>query len=199
MKTLLLFAFLTSFTTLVKSQTDTNLSPLIVFRQIPEYPDSFSAQTLLIRMIDGLGFRYYWATEGLRQQDLIWKPSADARTMEETLDHILSLVNIINNTINRKIDGQNANNTSLSFSEKRKLTIMALWSSREALQNTALKLDTCTIISDNGTNTSESFWFIINGPIEDALWHTGQVVSFRRSSGNPISSNINFLKGTLKN
>jgi len=42
------------------------------------------------------------------------------------------------------------------------------------------------------------FFNIINGPIADAIWHTGQVASFRRSSGNPISSKLNHFKGTVK-
>ena len=42
------------------------------------------------------------------------------------------------------------------------------------------------------------FWNAINGPIADAIWHVGQVVSFRRSSGNPINPKINHLSGTIK-
>jgi hypothetical protein len=38
---------------------------------------------------------------------------------------------------------------------------------------------------------------LINGPIADATWHTGQVASFRRSSGNPIHSKINQFSGTV--
>ena len=42
-------------------------------------------------MIDGLGFRYYWATHGLRPEDLNYKPSETNRTIEETIDHIYNL------------------------------------------------------------------------------------------------------------
>jgi hypothetical protein len=41
------------------------------------------------------------------------------------------------------------------------------------------------------------FWNQINGPISDCLWHTGQIVSFRRLSGNPFSEKVNLLSGTL--
>ncbi len=37
--------------------------------------------------------------------------------------------------------------------------------------------------------------FLGSGPIADALWHTGQIVSFRRSSGNPIPKGVNMLTG----
>ena len=43
------------------------------------------------------------------------------------------------------------------------------------------------------------FWNNINGPIEDAVWHVGQVVTFRRSSGNPLNSKASMLNGKLKN
>jgi len=48
--------------------------------------------------------------------------------------------------------------------------------------------------SDNGTS-EYPFWNTLNGPISDALWHTGQIVSFRRSSGNPFDSKVGVLVG----
>ena len=40
------------------------------FSEIPDYPDSYTPGTVMGRLIDGLGFRYYWATEGLSENDL---------------------------------------------------------------------------------------------------------------------------------
>jgi hypothetical protein len=37
------------------------------------------------------------------------------------------------------------------------------------------------------------FWNIINGPFSDALTHTGQINSFRRLAGNPVSGANVFL------
>jgi hypothetical protein len=48
------------------------------------------------------------------------------------------------------------------------------------------------------TTTSFPFWNEINGPIADVLWHTGQVISFRRTSGNPYNSNASVLTGKVK-
>ncbi|MEZ4850056.1 MAG: hypothetical protein R3B93_15850 [Bacteroidia bacterium] len=48
-------------------------------------------------MIDGLGFRYYWATEGLRQEDLNYAPSEGARTTLETMQHIYGLSSMVLN------------------------------------------------------------------------------------------------------
>ena len=40
------------------------------YAQIPEAPNEYTVGGVVSRMIDGLGFRYYWATEGLRSEDL---------------------------------------------------------------------------------------------------------------------------------
>ena len=47
-------------------------------------------------------------------------------------------------------------------------------------------------------STSFPFWNIINGPISDALWHCGQVVLLRRSSGNPFNSKVSVFSGKLR-
>ena len=60
-------------------------------REIPEAPEAYSAATVAARMVEGLGFRFYWATEGLRPEDLAYKPSEEARTTEETINHIYGL------------------------------------------------------------------------------------------------------------
>ena len=39
------------------------------FQSIPKAPTAMTSENLLSRMIQGLGFRYYWATEGLRPAD----------------------------------------------------------------------------------------------------------------------------------
>ena len=42
------------------------------------------------------------------------------------------------------------------------------------------------------------FWNQLNGPIEDAVWHSGQIVAFRRASGNPISKKISVFTGKVR-
>ena len=68
------------------------------YKQIPEYPVDYSPGNVISRLIDGLGYRYYWATEGLSTSDLLFKPSEDARSTRETLEHISSLSELILNT-----------------------------------------------------------------------------------------------------
>ncbi|MEQ8925971.1 MAG: hypothetical protein RLO81_09185, partial [Fulvivirga sp.] len=67
------------------------------FREVSDYPDKYTAGTTVARMIEGLGFRYYWATDSLREEDLNYKPSADGRTTLETLHHIYEMSFMIKN------------------------------------------------------------------------------------------------------
>ena len=46
-------------------------------------------------MIEGLGFRYYWATDGLRDADLSYKPSDDSRSSLDVIEHIYGLTEMV--------------------------------------------------------------------------------------------------------
>src|SRR5580698_10009776 len=65
------------------------------YASFPPAPDHYSAGTAVSRLLDGLGFRYYWATEGLRPVDLAFRPNSEARTSQETLEHIYGLSTMI--------------------------------------------------------------------------------------------------------
>lgn len=167
------------------------------YYEIPAYPETYTAGTVAARILDGLGFRYYWATEGLRKEDLSYKPSAEARSTEETLVHIYQLTWAIANTA-KKLPVE-FNPPKFSFEELRRKTLENIKTASDILKATKENdLNETKMIFKRPTGTSEfPFWNLLNGPIDDALWHVGQVVSFRRSSGNPFSSNANVLVGKL--
>lgn len=166
------------------------------YHQIPEAPKEFTAGSVVSRMIDGLGFRYYWATEGLRAEDLAFKPSKEARTTEETIDHILGLSQVI---LNSSLGVANEKpQPKMTYEEKRKKTLNNLKKASEIFLK-AEDLSKFSIVFKRGENTTEfPFWNQINGPISDALWHVGQVVSFRRSSGNPFPKGVSVLRGVRR-
>ena len=39
------------------------------------------------------------------------------------------------------------------------------------------------------------FYNLFHGPISDSLYHIGQIVSYRRSSGNPLPRGVNHFLG----
>lgn len=170
------------------------------YYEIPDYPDSYTAPNVVARMVDGLGFRYYWATQGLTEENLKYKPSEEARTLDETLNHILGLVDVVLNSVKEQPNTGGNLIDGLSFKDKRALTLNKLKEASDILKNSdPEKLEDYKIIFQRSSGSSDfPFWNQINGPISDALWHVGQVVTFRRSAGNPITSNVSFLAGKVR-
>ena len=164
---------------------------------IPDTPTTYTAATVAARLVDGLGFRYFWATEGLTEKDLNYKPSAEARTTLQTLEHINGLVEILANSVSKKstIFGNPAE--KLSFAQLRDKTLKNIQTASDLLKKSDAKLEDFDMIFERASiKTEYPFWNLINGPISDALWHVGQVVSFRRGSGNPLPKGVNVLTGT---
>lgn len=188
---------LLSFPAISQYEADNDSLP---FQNITEYPASFSSENMVARMIDGLGFRFYWATEGLRAEDLSFRPNEAARTSEETIDHIMGLSTMILNAIKLQPNSTSGEETSpKSFAEKRKITLENLFAARQFLATDEVKVEAIKIIFQRGnTQTELPIWNLINGPIADAIWHVGQIVSFRRSSGNPFSSRVNVMMGKVR-
>ena len=180
-KITLLFAFMTS----IGMAQDKEILP---YYEIPEHADNYTAGSVASRMLDGLGFRYYWATEGLRVEDLAYKPSESGRTSAETIDHLLGLSNFIFNSISTEKSSDSIE--VLTFIEKRKQTLLNIKKASEILRT----IDDVSQFD----NDRFPFWNIINGPTSDALWHCGQVVMLRRASGNPFNSKVNVFSGKLR-
>lgn len=174
------------------------------FYQIPDAPAEYTAATVAARMVDGLGFRYFWATEGLREQDLNYQPqgelSGEARTTLATIRHILDLSNMIKKAaLNEPIVSGSSSSSTLNFADVRQQTLANLQRVSELLHQNNLNLAEQKLIFQNTSGTRElPFWNVLNGPIADALWHVGQVVTFRRSSGNPLPSGVSVLQGVKR-
>jgi hypothetical protein len=145
------------------------------FYKIPEYPEHVSSTSVLTRLLDGLGFRFHWATEGLRPEDYSYRPGPDTMSVSELVGHIWGLINWV--TISTL--GESRQRPEEDESVRSEILDM-IWELREAVHS----MDE----EDLGRITIEGrpFWNMINGPISDALTHVGQVNSFRRLSGNPV-------------
>lgn len=166
------------------------------YYEIPAYPESYTAGTVAARVVDGLGFRYYWATEGLRPEDLAYKPTADARTTEETLVHIYNLTLVLSNATKKIATVTGGEQPRLSLAELRKGTLENIKTASDILKRSSEKdLQTYNMKFTGARTADFPFWNLLNGPIDDALWHVGQVITFRRSSGNPFNGNANVLIG----
>ncbi|WP_422356374.1 hypothetical protein [Roseivirga pacifica] len=164
------------------------------FKSMPEYAEKYTAGTMVARMVEGLGYRYYWATEGLTAKDLALEPTKDARDVESTIDHILTLSVMVLRPFRTPDFYPIENLSEMDFAAKRKLTLELLLEASVELRSAPLdKLANAEL--DLGRGNSLPFWNVLNGPLADAIYHTGQIVSFRRMSGNPIDSSVNVLMG----
>jgi hypothetical protein len=162
------------------------------FKKIPDAPAKYTAATVTMRMIDGLGYRYYWATMDLRNEDMNFQVSKDARTLRQTMEHLMGLSVMIKSTLTDEAFDRNTNARLMSHEQLRETTLTNLETARKALKNNS-KLD--KLIIQYGQDATLPFWNAINGPIEDAVWHAGQVVMLRRGAGNPIPKGVNVLLG----
>ena len=175
-------------------------SDQLPYEKIPDYPETYTPGTVISRMIDGLGFRYYWATEGLREKDLEFRPGQDSRSIDETLDHILGLSRVVLKSAQQGVnDPAQVSEEKLSFEEKRNLTLNNLRTASKILSKAQNLEDYPIVFRNKDGDRSFPFWNQINGPIADAIWHTGQVVSLRRQSGNPFPSGVSVFMGIRRN
>jgi hypothetical protein len=148
--------------------------PTFFNTSLPE-PDEICASNAIARLIDGLGYRLYWALYGLQEEECEYTICEGAQSIRDILWHILGLVNwiymhVYGHQMNRKprIIDQGID------------TLLALGKLRQTF------LD----MSDDdlaGYKLGDiSFWNYINMPLSDALHHVGQVSILRRAAGNPI-------------
>ena len=167
------------------------------FYEIKKIEDNYSNNSIVSRFIHSVGFRYYWATEGLRDQDLSYKPSETGISTRETLEHIFNLSVMINSGSKNKKFTISKSYPNLSFDELRKMT----------LENLKESISLVELFTDNNFETNKiirgnslyDFYNLFHGPISDSLYHIGQVVAFRRASGNPIPSGVNHFLGVKVN
>ncbi|MFC4220822.1 DinB family protein [Flagellimonas marina] len=194
---LLPFLGLVFFFTLVSKSTAQDME--LPYHQIPDYAEEYTPGNVVARMIDGLGYRFYWATEGLTQKDLDYKPSEDGRTAMETLQHICgmsyTILNAPSATPNVRQDL-----SGFSFEELRQKTLENLKAASEASSGKSSDdMASFKIIFQRSDQQTElPFWNMLNGMLSDCIYHTGQIVLMRRASGNPQNPNVNVLMGKTR-
>jgi hypothetical protein len=176
------------------SLTATAQTDSLPYAAFPPAPGNYTAGTVVSRLLDGLGFRYYWATEGLRPADLGFRPTPEARTSRETLEHIYDLSGMIINFIG---GSQTQLVQPKTFEELRRATLENFKKASTIIAGYS-ESDMENVKIDFG-GQKLPFWNMINGPISDCLWHVGQVVTFRRSSGNPFSAKVEVFLGKIMN
>ena len=165
-----LWAQLDSIENRPRTVTLLNTSATLPYREIPEPPTIFTAATTAARMVDGLGYRYYWATESLRDEDLAYQLSDESRSVIETLDHIYGLSEMIVNGSKNELNIRGGQTVELTWEEKRQRTLNNLKVASDLLKAEETDLHDKNIIFQKGEQISTfPYWNMLNGPIADAL------------------------------
>ncbi|MDN5204715.1 hypothetical protein QQ008_25210 [Fulvivirgaceae bacterium BMA10] len=154
-----------------------------LFESLPEVPEQISAANVIARLIDGVGFRYRLATDGLKETELEFRPAPTSMNLYELLIHIYDLAFVADSTLGGPTSHKKG--SLKSFLDLRNETLMlyeGLSIRLKSMEDSELE---AFKVRPGSFSREFPFWFIINGHIADALTHIGQINSWRRMVGNP--------------
>ncbi|EPR72962.1 hypothetical protein ADIWIN_2050 [Winogradskyella psychrotolerans RS-3] len=161
------------------------------YYELPEASEEFTAGTMAARMIDALGFRFYWSTDSLTSKDLVFRANQEGKSTEEIIIHIYNLSNtIVNSTLKQS---NHKEKEDLSYAELRSKTLHNLKTAADILRASDDISQYKIIFGDREI----PFWNQINGPIADSIWHCGQIAINRRTTGNPMNPKVNHFTGKI--
>ncbi|MFL2629401.1 MAG: hypothetical protein ACJ0NO_02560 [Flavobacteriaceae bacterium] len=177
-----------------------NKNPNLPFFEISSKKNNYTSVNIIYRLIEGAGYRYYWASKDLKKRDLEYKPNSTSISSYETLEHIYVLSETILNSVFNKVNYRPTNQIPESYQKLREGTLNNLKKFNDVIINKSeddLKIIKI-IFNRDGREVSFPFWNLLNGQISDMIYHTGQIVSFRRTTGNPIQKGVNVFLGKTK-
>ena len=167
------------------------------FRTIPSPADAYTAGSVLSRYMDGLGFRYYWATEGLTDKDLEYVGCDSSRSLGETLEHIHNIITMIEHALTGDVYELPEAVVELELAELRQASLRRIQFVSDQLKATesGALAEFAARFRIGGKVHEYPFWNTINGVMSDAMYHVGQIVAFRRAAGNPIDPGVHVYLG----
>ena len=162
-----------------------------LYENILELPDKVCAANILVRLIDGMAFRYKWSLAEMENSDLEFRPVDGSMNLKELLEHMFEIVVWLYQTfIDNKFDEKPVS----GLHELKNQTLQRLKDIRDKLEN----MDDAELEKINVHNPwgdeKIPFWLIMNGPLADIFTHIGQILSWRRIAGNP-KPEVNLFRG----
>ena len=145
------------------------------YENIPDPPEAYDGHGVLVRLIDGLGFRFRWATEGLTDGDFDFRPADGTMSVGQLIDHIFALVRLVAETLEAGLSKDKAPSPEQNVEQ----VLATLERMRTFLTERRPGFSGLSI-------RNQPFWCAINGPLADALTHVGQIAMARRLNGNPV-------------
>lgn len=145
--------------------------------------DQVSGASILARLVDTIKVRYQIATEGLTDSNKTYRATPESMSMLELQKHILLLLKWVSVSVEAPKEKKHKAENFEDF----KSDIIAYC---DILRDHLLTLNDDQLskltIYLKREDTHYPIWFIVNGPLSDAIHHIGQMVSWRRIDGNPV-------------
>jgi hypothetical protein len=157
--------------------------PEELYKDILKFPDKISGANVLVRLIDGMAFRYKCSLVELDDSFLEFRPVAGSMNLRELMEHIHKLTVWLYQTV---IDNKFSEQPAGGLHELKNQTLLRLKQIRDRLHNmddTALEN---MKVHNPWSDEEIPIWLLINGPLADILTHTGQILSWRRIAGSPV-------------
>jgi len=152
--------------------------------QYKEIPNQFTASSMLARLVDTIKVRYQLATDGLTQSNIEFRATPESMSMMELQKHILLLLKWVSKSIHAPMKKKEK---AIDFEDFRRDIVETC----EILYQHLLQMDDDSLSSVTiylkRDDTHYPVWYIINGPLSDAMHHIGQIVTWRRIDGNPVA------------
>jgi hypothetical protein len=161
------------------------------FRSLPPGPDAVTGSAVLVRLVEGIGFRFRWATEGLRDADLSFRPTPETMSIDGLARHVLGLATWVAAAAGALPEAAGAPGPETAFAEIRQRVLEVFAGLRARLSG--MNDDEIAAIRMGSRGETFPWPHIVNGPLADALTHVGQINVLRRSNGNPTPKANVFL------
>ncbi len=157
--------------------------PKELYENILKLPEKMSAANVLVRLIDGMAFRYKCSLAELDDSYLEFRPVEGSKNLKELMVHIFKLVVWLYQTI---IDNKYSEKPASGLHELKNQTLQHLKDIRDKLEN----MDDAELANMNVHNPwgdeKIPIWLLMNGPLADIFTHIGQILSWRRIAGSPV-------------
>lgn len=154
-----------------------------LFKDILRFPEKMSAANVLVRLIDGMAFRYKCSLAGLDDSYLEFRPVDGSMNLGELMEHMHKLTVWLCQTV---IDGKITEEPVKGLHELKNQTLQRLKDIRDKLENMEDSELEKLHVHNPWNDEKIPIWLLINGPLADILTHTGQILSWRRIAGSPV-------------
>jgi hypothetical protein len=152
--------------------------PLKDYKTLPEPPAEYTAPTIVIRLLDDIGYRYWRALEGVEEGALSFSPCDGAMTLLELQRHIFDIVEWVYQSV-AKTPKKTDFSVEATFELMDRIKAVLLTKKDSDLENLTIR--------------DKSFWYVVSGPLADALTHIGQINTYKRMAGCQVQKKGYFL------